>query len=652
MLEIKPLTNLDALFSSAYIGKLKIKNRVIMAPMETNMPSITGEVNQRVIEYYKERAEGGAGAIIVEFTCVDTPVGKGANAQLSIDHNKFIAGHTYLAEEIKKSNCKAILQLHHAGRQTNESITEGIQPVAPSPLRCKVMKSMPKELNADEIEVIIKKFINGAVRAKTAGYDAIELHAAHGYLLGSFLSPYTNQRNDEYGGSVENRALIMKKIIQGIKERNGNDFPVIVRYSADEFVENGLKIEESVEIAQLLEEYGADALHISTGIFESNDKNIDPMSAKQGWRIPYAKKIKEHVDIPIIGVGVIREPAFANNLIEQNETDFIALGRALLADPEWVNKAKFNKSEEINRCTTCGYCTDRLTHHQTIRCAVNPRAGRELSTAKLTTVLNPSKVVHVIGGGSSGMHAAMLAGKRGYKVILYEKNPELGGLLKIASAAPGKENWDWFKEYLINMLMKMENVEVKLNYKITLDQLKDLKDDYIIDASGMVPIKDDKLFNMNIPTYQVDSALVDKNFTNKNILILGSRGAGLEIAHLLAEQNNKVVVVARSGKSSNGKNIDRINRMDLLNHLKELKVSIYNNCDFEIDIDGRMIFIDLLSRQPIDININPEIIINARGFHSNDDLNFQNIIKIGGSEKPGKILEGVWQSYVAVSKLN
>lgn len=651
MLKSKTIESLSPLFSPSYIGNMKIKNRVIMAPMETNMPSITGEVNERVLAYYRERAEGGAGAIIVEFTCVDAPVGKGTDAQLLIDHNKFIPGHTYLTEEIQKNNCRAILQLHHSGRQTNKSITNGLQPVAPSPIACNVMKSIPKELTAEEIDAIVMKFIKGAYRAQKAGYDGVELHAAHGYLLGSFLSPYTNRRDDKYGGDVERRSFILKKIIEGIKVKNGQGFPIIVRFSADEFVENGMHLEEAIKVAQLLEGYGADALHISTGIFETNDKNIDPMSASQGWRIPYAEAIKKSIGIPIIGVGVIREPCYANEIIEKNQADFIALGRALLADPDWVQKAKLGKVEEINRCTTCGYCTDRLTHHQSIRCAVNPRAGRELNAGKLLETGTLDKKVHVVGGGSTGMHAAMLAGQRGFEVVLYERNSELGGLLTTAGAAPGKGNWKWFKDYLITMLSKMGNVSVVLNHEMTTEKLHAMQDDYIIDATGMVPKIDGKLRGLRIPVLQVEEAMLHRGFIDKNIAILGARGAGLEAAHLFASQNNRVAVVARSGKDANGRNIDRINRMDLLCHLKQEDVIIYNNCDIAVDENGNIGFLDLDSQQPVDIKMDPDLIVSARGFDASNELDMPNLIKVGGSQKPGKILEGVWQSYVAVSQL-
>ncbi|WP_066256109.1 FAD-dependent oxidoreductase [Neobacillus drentensis] len=637
------------LFSPFYIGTVRVKNRILMAPMETNMPSLNGEVNDRVIQYYKERAEGGAGAIIVEFTCVDSPVGKGTEAQLVIDHDGFIPGHTYLVEEIQKYNCRAFLQLHHAGRQTNSKIT-GFQPVAPSPIACKVMRAEPRELTTDEVEDLVTKFVRAARRAKLAGYDGVELHAAHGYLLGSFLSPYSNKRTDRYGGSTVNRTRVITEIIQGIKAKVERNFPVIVRFSADEFVDGGLELEESIEIAKLLESNGVDAIHVSTGTFESNDKNIDPMSAKQGWRIHFASEIKKQVTVPVIGVGVIREPEYANEVIQSGSVDFIALGRALIADPKWPEKARKRNYKDINRCTTCGYCTDRLRQHQSIRCSVNPRAGRELSQPELQPVVNPLKKVHIIGAGATGMYAAVLAAKRGYEVYLYERENQLGGLLDVASAPPGKKNWQWFKEYLVHQIQQFSNITICLNKSIELKDLAKMANDYVMDASGMTP-KFHKLFNANIPIVSVVEVLQTNKMENKNIIILGSRGAGLEAANYLADKNNRVVVIARSGKRSNGLNIDLINRMDLLKDLKLKKVDILNNTDISIDEKGNLLFSHTVSKERIHLPFEPEIVVSARGFDANSILGDQeDIIKIGGSNEPGKILNGIWQAYVEVSK--
>lgn len=643
------------MFTEFSIGNVKLKNRLLMAPMETNMASLNGEVNDRVIHYYAERAKGGVGAIIVEFTCVDTPIGKGAHVQLSIDSDAYISGHNYLVEEIKKYDCKAFLQLHHAGRQTSKSIAKG-QPVAPSPIPCKVMKTMPRELATEEVEDIVFKFVKAARRAKLAGYDGVELHAAHGYLLGSFLSPYTNKRRDKYGGSLENRVRIILEIIAGIRKIGLNDFPVIVRISADEFVDGGITIEEAVEISRLLESGGADAIHVSTGIFESNDKNIDPMSASQGWRIKYAKRIKQAVDIPVIGVGVIREPELANQIIEREEADLIALGRTLIADPYWPKKAQEGAFSQINLCTTCGYCTDRLRFHQSIRCSVNPRAGRETTLKEIKRIPGTEhKTVHVIGAGPVGLYTAYLAGLKGFSVRLYEKSDQLGGLFDVISAPPGKNKWQWFKKFLINQITDMDNVVVVKNCEITRKEIEQFDpEDYIFDCSGVVPKVEFDVESVKIPVYTVNDILKHplKNMEQKNIIVLGSRGAGLEVAHYLADKNNKVIVVSRSGPEANGLNIDSINRMDLLRNLKEKGVDIINHADVIASNSGDIEVVNVKTNEKFALDYKIDAIVLARGFHSNHIDHSRNIVKIGGSEKPNKILEGVYKAYLEVSKIS
>lgn len=277
------------LLTPGRIGNVRLKNRVIMAPMETNLPSITGEVNERLIEYYEERAKGGPGAIIVEFTGVDSVTGKGSPTQLLLDQNGFISGHNQLVEAIHRHNCKVFLQLHHAGRQTTPGIT-GTTPISASSIPCKVMKAIPREMSTEEVRDMVKKFVKAAHRAKRAGYDGVELHAAHGYLLNNFLSPYTNKRTDEYGGTTENRARIVTEIIRGIRERLGGEYPVIVRFSVDEFVDGGLTIEESIRLARLFERAGASAIHVSTSIFETMERNVEPMSFPDAWRVPWLQK--------------------------------------------------------------------------------------------------------------------------------------------------------------------------------------------------------------------------------------------------------------------------------------------------------------------------------------------------------------------------
>ncbi|MFB4162382.1 FAD-dependent oxidoreductase [Alteribacillus sp. JSM 102045] len=635
------------LFSPYKIGNVELNNRILMAPMETNMPTETGEMTHKMIKYYTERAKGGTGAIIIEFTCVERKHGFGSKNQLLLDDDSFIEGHKLLAEEIHKYGTKAFLQLHHAGRETRTSIT-GAQPVAPSPIPCKIMKETPKELSIEEIKELENKFITAAHRAYKAGYDGVELHAAHGYLLNNFLSPYSNKRKDQYGGSIENRARVIKNIVQGINRDVNQHFPVTVRFSVDEFVKEGLEIEESVLLAKCFEEAGAAAIHASTGIFESVDRNVEPMSFSEGWRTPLAKKIKEAVGIPVIGVGVIRDPDFADTLIEKDHVDFVAMGRSFLADAYWAQKAKEGKADSIIKCTSCCYCAERVTADLEVRCSINPVTGRE-STLLPFNPLNKKLNIAVIGGGAAGMAAALNAKERGHAVTLFEASDKLGGLLDVASAGIHKEKWKWYLDYLLTRVDEL-NIEVHLNRKINDDDLSQMNFDEVILATGMIPKEDRILTDDSIRIINVVEAFRNKEeIRNKKVAVLGSRGAGLELSHYLAEHNNEVIAISRSGKREIGRNIDPINRRDILKHVKRLPIEFLTNTDVD-KVENKKLF--LTSDEKGTTSYDVDLIVSARGFQPNDPFHNKDYHRIGSCKEPRKILDAVYEGYVEISEIS
>jgi 2,4-dienoyl-CoA reductase-like NADH-dependent reductase (Old Yellow Enzyme family)/thioredoxin reductase len=636
------------LLTEGKIGKLKLKNRIIMPAMETNLPSITGEVTEDLIRYYEERAKGGPGAIIVEFTGIDSKTGRGSQTQLLLDSHGFISGHNQLVETIHKYNCKAVLQLHHAGRQTTKSII-GETPVSASSIPCKVMKSVPRELTTEEVKAIISKFVKAAARAKKAGYDGVELHAAHGYLLSNFLSPYTNMREDEYGGSTVNRSKIVTDIISGIKEKVDRNFPIIIRFSVDEFVDGGLKIEESIQLAKLFENAGADAIHVSTSIFETMDRNVEPMSFADGWRIPLATQIKENTTIPVIGVGAIRHPKLAEEIIMEGKVDFVAIGRGLLADPNWVKKVEENQTELINQCTSCCLCVERVSFHLPVRCSVNPRAGKEKLLGSFIKGTENVKSFIIIGGGVSGLAAAVFAGKKGHEVTLYEGSSQLGGLLDVASAAPNKHRWLSLKDYLINEINHL-GVKVNLNQQIHEKDIDNFKDSEIIISTGMIP-RNDVVKQQNIPVLSVLDVLRKKTvLENKRVLVLGSRGAGLEVAHFLTKYNNTVFVLSRSGRNDIGANIDFMNRKDILQEIAKEKVTFITGSDIESAVD-QTIYYHNYDKDSVETLPQIDYIVQARGFLSNDPFNAKNIKRIGSSISPRKISDCIREAYDVVELL-
>ena len=327
------------LFKKGQIGKLTLKNRIVMPAMGTSLASSTGEASDRMIKYYEERAKGGCGLIITEITRIDDETGVGTPNQLCATNANQIPRLERLARAVHKYDTKIFLQLHHPGRQSHSRLIEGRQIAAPSPIPCKTIGEMPREMTTEEIEGLVKKFVAGAKIAQIAGIDGVELHGAHGYLIGQFMSPLTNKRTDKYGGSFVNRMRFVTEIILGIRHICGPNFPISVRIDGDEFVEGGITQEEAIKMARYLESIGVDAINVSSGTYESAVTIIEPVSYPEGWKKHLAEGIKKSVKIPVIACNNVKTPEVAERLLAEGICDFIALGRAQLADSEFGKKA-------------------------------------------------------------------------------------------------------------------------------------------------------------------------------------------------------------------------------------------------------------------------------------------------------------------------
>ncbi len=432
------------------LAGLRLANRLVMAAMETNMAAPDGSVTPELVAWYAERARGGAGMVTVEFTCVDRTEGLGAAPQLSLDSPHLIGGHARLAEAIRAGGARACLQLHHAGRQTTPRMIGGRQPVAPSAFQSPMYRVAPRALEAGEIERLVEAFARAAGWAIGAGYEAIELHGAHGYLLGQFLSPHTNRRDDAWGGDEARRLAFPAAVIRAVKDRVGAAGPLIYRMSAAEFVPGGLAIEDTERLAPHLVAAGADAIHVSTGIAERIDTNVDPISTPEGWRLPFARRIRAATGAPVIGVGVIRRPEMAEAAVAEGDCDLVALGRALIADPLWPQKALSGQARTIRPCTSCNWCIDRLARMVPVGCAENPRAGRERDPPLPRT--GGGRRALVVGGGPGGIAAALLLDGAGFSVTLAEARAALGGGLVASANPPGKDKLFWYRDYLVARL--------------------------------------------------------------------------------------------------------------------------------------------------------------------------------------------------------
>lgn len=531
------------LFEKGQIGTLELKNKIVMAAMGTGFASSTGEASDEIIRYYEERAKGGCGLIITEVTRIDDETGIATSNQLNVTNSKYIPRLVRLADSIHRHDSKIFIQLQHPGRETYSRLLDGKQIVAPSPIACKVVGELPRELTTSECEELAKKFVKGAAIAQAAGIDGVELHAAHGYLINQFISPYTNKRTDKYGGDFYNRMRFITEIILGIRFTCGPKFPVSVRIDGDEFVEGGIKIEEAIKVARYLESLNIACLNVSSGTYESGYSVIEPACFPEGWKKHLAKAIKSNVKIPVIAVNNIKHPSVAESLLEEGVCDFIGIGRGHLADPDWANKAKYDNEDLLRKCIGCLYCFKTANTGKPIECTANPRLGRETIYGDDKLVKDGAgRIVAVIGGGPGGMQAAYTLAKRGFKPVIFEKSSKLGGTMNIADKPPHKQLIGELIETQIAEI-KSADVEIRLNTEATVEMVKDLNPYGVIIAAGGTPVIPPVPGVNSSNVYKAEDVLLGRvKLSGKNIAIIGGGVTGLETAEVLAK-NNKITVV-------------------------------------------------------------------------------------------------------------
>ncbi|NIQ39462.1 MAG: FAD-dependent oxidoreductase [Proteobacteria bacterium] len=536
------MAELKRLLEPGYIKKVKIKNRVSMAPMERQWGDRNGNVTQMYIDYLVERAKNGVGMITVESSFIDV-VGRGNIYQLGLHDDAVIPSHKKMTDALHKHGTVVVTELHHGSR--NAAIFKtGFQPVAPSPVPCAVAGGdLPRELTVGEIKELVNKYGEAAKRARKAGYDMITLHGAHGYLLNSFLSPFSNKRTDEYGGTPEKRWRFGIEVYEAVRAAIGDDCPLGYRITADEFVEGGLTLDDTKAFAQKLEELGLDYIDVSAGIYESAGMIIPTMDLPIGCLMPLAAGMKAVLDIPVIATGRINDPVFAEKILEKNEADYINMLRAFHADSEILIKAQKGEMDDICMCMACNKCIDLMFGQERVRCLVNPSAGRErefqLKPAK------DKKKVMVIGGGLAGMEAARIAALRGHDVSLFEKDEELGGAVRWASKGKYREEWFQTARYRIHSV-KTSGVKVHLGKEVSLPDVLAFKPDAAIVATGTIPfIPPYPGVNQPIVATHVD-VLLGKRPIGKKAVVVGGKDAGLIMAEFLSENGCKVTVVEDS----------------------------------------------------------------------------------------------------------
>lgn len=481
------------LFEPIKLGNVEIPNRICHVPTDISSSHVDGSVSGRDINHHEMLAKGGTGFIIVGATSPDGKTGRSTVTNLVIDNDSYIPGFARLAKAMHNYGAKCAVQLQHPGRQAalprEGKLTSTDQAVSLPWSQSRAIvyanadeaKKTVHVLTTDEIIELVDQFSEAAWRLKQAGFDAVELHAAHGYLISQFMSPYLNARIDRFGGSFENRMRFPLAIVSSIQKKCGIDFPVLIRYSADEWVKGGRGLAESLEVAKRFEEAGVAALDLSQCIQESPGAGFDPMPYPEGWTIYASEAVKKAVSIPIINSHSLRNPEYCEQMLAEGKIDMIGLSRQLLADPYWPIKAKYGKVRAIRKCISCltGCWQESMMAKKEISCAINPACGNE-KFSLLKKTKKPLKVA-VVGGGPAGMEASRIAVERGHEAVIFEKSAELGGAILGCCMAPGKEKMKWYADWIRYQIADLK-IPVKLKTSPSAADLKSF--DLIINATG------------------------------------------------------------------------------------------------------------------------------------------------------------------------
>lgn len=607
------------LFTPGKIGNVTIKNRIVMSPMLVGFGRIDGTATEQLLDYYEERAKGGAGLIITEITRVDDKTGAGAFAQLAASHDYHIEGLKKLADRIHAHGSKVFVQLHHPGRQ-NVGLLVGTVPLSIKMQKAwsgytdflyKITPKLGKKLieknivpssvcpskvepsyfagghvralRKSEIKKIIEEFAEGALRVKKSGCDGVELHGTHGYLIQQFLSPHTNRRTDEYGGSFENRMRFVLEIIKRIRELCGEDFPVVVRLSVDECYDKigrkgtGYGLDEGVRIAKKLEEAGIDAIDVSCASYDAFNYWLEPTSFETGWRKYMAKAVKDAVNIPVIAANLIRSPEQAEAQLKDGTQDFVSLGRPHIADPHWAEKAESGRECDIKRCICCLYCIESMQENAYIgghgKCSVNPRVGRERETAQYVKDGDGRKVV-IVGAGVAGLTCAEVLANRGFDVTVLEKESEAGGQLQLANKPPKKDKITWAIEDLLHSATSA-GAKILYETEATRESVQAMEPYAVIVATGGVALKPRGIEGVELDSVCTTTEILDGEIklAGKKVAVIGSGMTGLETAELLAEQGNEVIIVDMANEVAPGTWMQH--KDDILPKLESAGVKIY-----------------------------------------------------------------------------
>lgn len=528
------MANLEKVFEPFTINKLTVPNRIVMSPMVTHYATDNGTVTQRNIDYYAERAKGGIGLLTVEAMFVD--MSSLEYHMLGIYDDKMIQGLKRLTDAIHREGGLASAQIIHKGRLA-KTATTFMKPISSSYIND--MGDMPRAMEAEEIHDLTEKFAQAARRAKEAGFDAVELHMAHGYILNQFMSPYANKRTDEYGGNAENRARFARETVEAVRKAVGPDFPITAKINATDRVRGGLEPEDWRIILPILEKAGLNAVNVSGGISETTYMMTAPMGVPRAFNLENAKKIKSYTSMPVGVVGRIPDIELAEEILKSGAVDFVTMGRATLADPHFMKKAREGRIEDIRPCINCNQgCVGRADYFLDICCLANPISGRE-GMVDMTPVKEPKRVL-VIGGGPAGMEAAGTAAKKGHRVTLLEERDVLGGQFYLAGIPPLKAEVPRLVGYLEHYC-RANGVEIVTGHKAAESDLERYQPDAVIMATGGKPL------TLPIPglsqCHTAEDVLTGRYRVKSPCCVIGGGSVGCETADFISEQGIEVTVV-------------------------------------------------------------------------------------------------------------
>ncbi len=638
----------EKLLSKGKIGSVRLKNRVVQTAIAVGYSDLNGEASDRLIRFYEERAKGGVGLIITEVVCVNEKHGIGTLRQMHATGLKYISGMNQLTDTVHKYDTKIFAQLQHGGN-TNKPYLNGGEIVSASDVPC-AGGTVPRPLTTEEVQSLVKDFVQAAVLCKTAGFDGVELHGAHGYLITQFMSEFYNKRTDQYGGNFENRMRFPEEIIRGIRFACGKSFAISLRMNGDDFLEGiqegNLTLQDGVSIAKYMEGVGADVLNVSCATTYSSYTIVEPYFYPSGWRKHVTKAIKDVVSIPVIGTNTIKSPEFAEQLLQDEISDFVGIARPLLCDPEWTNKAAEGRSDEIRKCIGCMSCFESLLNTASVKCGLNPKTGNELIYDSMKKN-GHGKVVAVIGGGPAGMEAAITLADRGYNVTLYEKKAQLGGTLNLAKTPPHKEKLGILKDTMIRQ-MQVAGVKVYLNTEASPELIAKLNPFGVFIATGAHPIRPNIEGVNNSNVYFAEDVLEGKVQIQGKVAVIGSGMTGLETAEILQNQGCSVSVVEMLPVI--GPDIFIVLQMAAMKRL--IDTTFYPGHQLKSIDDKGALLTNLNTNKMVHLEVD-YIVLSLGVTPSNEtvtdfDEKFDSIILLGDANRGGKISNAIKDGYTRV----